>query len=223
MPLSLGPNAELGRGGVWLAEPPAVINPGQEVVFGSASKGLMFSGGIGATEGRLSYTAPERRQCRREEDAPWGPVEFALHWFNPLVSVAGVNERRCTAALTPPMGGCAIMHVGPTPDTHNNVVCITVADADAAGASTRALARDVLAAAAAADGAAAAAAAAEPEPEPEPEAPADLPPGAPALAGGWAPALADLPLLSLAEQVRADCPCCSPDLCFGFACLVSLE
>ena len=205
MPLSLGPNAELGRGGVWLAEPPPVINPGQEVVFGSASKGLMFSGGIGATEGRLSYTAPERRQCRREEDAPWGPVEFALHWFNPLVSVAGVNERRCTAALTPPMGGCAIMHVGPTPDTHNNVVCITVADADAAGASTRALARDVLAAAAAADGAAAAAAAAEPEPEPEPEAPAES------------------ELLSLAEQVRADCPCCSPDLCFGFAWLVSFE
>ena len=71
MPLSLGPNAELGRGGVWLAEPPPVINPGQEVVFGSASKGLMFSGGIGATEGRLSYTAPERRQCRRELHDDW--------------------------------------------------------------------------------------------------------------------------------------------------------
>ena len=43
-------------------------------------------------------------------------------------SVPNVNERRCVAKTTPPVGGCGTIHIGAVSDDHNNFVCITVAE-----------------------------------------------------------------------------------------------
>ncbi len=82
--LALGPAETIVvDSGVWIIEPPAAIQPGDEVVFGVGSRGLLRESGIGAAEGKFTYVLEAK-----EADSPTfacDRVEFAIRVTNPVM------------------------------------------------------------------------------------------------------------------------------------------
>ena len=83
--LVLGPAETISvESGVWIIEPPAVIQPGEEVVFGVGSRGLLRESGIGAAEAKLTFVlepSPELDPYGAARDR----VEFAIRVTNPVM------------------------------------------------------------------------------------------------------------------------------------------
>jgi hypothetical protein len=82
--LALGPaESVVADSGIWFIEPPTAIQPGEEVVFGVGSRGLLRESGIGAAEGKFSYVLepknPGSHAPARDR------VEFTIRVTNPVM------------------------------------------------------------------------------------------------------------------------------------------
>ena len=82
--LMLGPPETISvESGTWIIEPPAVIQPGEEVVFGVGSRGLLRESGIGAAEAKLTFVLEPLPEL--DPYAARDRVEFAIRVTNPVM------------------------------------------------------------------------------------------------------------------------------------------